>query len=325
MRPLLIVAIMGAALATQSGCETNAATGKSVLSLISRDEEIKMGAEAQPQFTQEFGGKVPSPALQQYVTRVGSSMTPFTEGDNPSLPWEFTLLNSDVVNAFALPGGKVFFTRGLAKELTSEAQMAGVLGHEIGHVTARHASQRISTQTLFNAGLGVAAVVVDASGNDKARQVGGYGIPALAVGGNLVMLKFGRDEESEADSLGMRYMSKAGYDPRAQLEVMEILKRVSGGGGGIEFLATHPLPDTRIERVQRELNQEYAYTRNNPKYQEFAERYKKDFLSVLAKLPPPPAPPPQPQGMLDLDHPEAWCAVCMQDVRAKGRLAAAAP
>jgi predicted Zn-dependent protease len=282
-----------------------------------------MGEQAQAEFTQEFGGEVPSPALQQYVSRVGNSMTPHTEADNPSLPWEFTLLNSDVVNAFALPGGKVFFTRGLAKELTSEAQMAGVLGHEIGHVTARHASQRISQQTLFNAGLGVAAAVVDASGNQKAQTIGGYGIPALSVGGNLVMLKFGRDEESEADSLGMRYMAKAGYDPHAQLEVMQVLQRVAGSGGGVEFLSTHPLPETRIERVQKELGEKYADTRNSPKYQAFVQRYKSDFLNVLAKLPPPPAPPPQQQGMIDLDHPEAWCALCAEDARQRRALAAA--
>lgn len=310
MRLLLLMMLGAMALAGPAGCETNAATGKTNLRYLSRDDQIAMGAQAQPQFTQEFGGEVPSPALQQYVSRIGNSMTPHTEGDNPTLPWEFTLLNSDVVNAFALPGGKVFFTRGLAKELTTEAQMAGVLGHEIGHVTARHINNRMATQAILTGGLGIAAVLVDASGNEKAKNIGGVGIPALSVGGNLVLLKFGRDEESEADSLGMRYMAKAGYDPRGQLEVMQVLQRVGGGGGGVEFLASHPLPETRIRRVQEELQQKYGDTRGNPKYQAFAERYKKEFLGVLAKLPPPPAPPPPQQGMIDLDRPETWCGLC---------------
>jgi predicted Zn-dependent protease len=313
LRPFAATMLPTLALLSLAACTTNLATGKRTFTLLSRDEEVALGAEAAPQFTTEYGGKVPDDRLQQYVTGIGKKMAAETEGDNPSLPWEFTLLNTDVINAFALPGGKVFFTRGLAKELTNEAQMAGVLGHEIGHVTARHANQRISSQLLFNAGLAVSAVVVEASGNRRAQQIGGYGIPALAIGGNLVFLKFGRDEESEADSLGMRYMSNVGYDPHGQLEVMQTLARLSKGASQPELLSTHPLPETRIERLQDELRSRYAHTQGNPGYQTFADRYKREFIDVLAKVPPPPA--PAKQGALNLRDPVTWCAVCAAKAR----------
>src|SRR5262249_8834355 len=144
------VIVVLASLAALTGCTKNVATGKRIFTLgMSRDQEIALGSQAAPQFTQEFGGKVPSPALQQYVSNIGQKMAKETEAQNPTLPWEFTLLNMTVVNAFALPGGKVFFTRGLAEKLTTEAQMAGVMGHEIGHVTAQHGSQRIASQTAM--------------------------------------------------------------------------------------------------------------------------------------------------------------------------------
>src|SRR5205823_502333 len=109
-------------------------------------QEVQMGAEAMPELTKQYGGKVANTDLQTYVTGVGRKLAATTEADNPALPWEFTLLNSDVINAFALPGGKVFLTTGLAKRMTNEAQMAGVLGHECGHVTARHINDKITRE-----------------------------------------------------------------------------------------------------------------------------------------------------------------------------------
>src|ERR1044071_9115338 len=118
----VLVTVLVLALAPLSACTTNEATGKRIFTLgMSRDQEIALGSEAAPEFTQEFGGKVNHPGLQQYVSTIGQKMAKETEAQNPSLPWEFTLLNTDVVNAFALPGGKVFFTRALAEKLTSEA------------------------------------------------------------------------------------------------------------------------------------------------------------------------------------------------------------
>jgi predicted Zn-dependent protease len=332
--PAVLAVAAGVWLAA-SGCSTNEATGKKIFTGgMTREQEVQIGAQAGPEFTAQFGGPVQNPALQQYVSNIGKKMAAETEGDNPSLPWEFTLLNTDVINAFALPGGKVFFTRGLAKELTTEAQMAGVLGHEIGHVTARHGAQRIASQTWFSTGLQFGAAIIGASGSQTAAQIGQIGIPAIEAGGGLVLLKYGRDEESEADSLGMRYMSNVGYTPRGQLEVMQVLERVSGGGGGSpEFFATHPFPETRIQRIEEELRTKYAAMANNSNYGEFGERYRSQFLTPLSKLPPPPEPPKQ-QGKksgsadraLALGDPATWCGVCAaaEDASARRMLASAA-
>src|SRR5262245_24034987 len=139
-------------LAYLPACSYNKVTGEQSLLWMSQDEENKLGAEAEPQMIEQFGGKVPNQQLQDYVSRVGHKLAAVTEEGFPQLPWEYTLLNSDVINAFALPGGKVFITRGLAAKLTSEAQLAGVLGHETGHVTARHGNQQMSQNQIFSKG-----------------------------------------------------------------------------------------------------------------------------------------------------------------------------
>ncbi|HCT43868.1 MAG TPA: hypothetical protein DF699_01485, partial [Phycisphaerales bacterium] len=188
------------------GCTTNPATGERILTLYSWEDEKEMGASAAAGLADQFGGEVEEAIPSDYVRTVGMKLTTGVEQGVPDLDWEFTLLNTDVINAFALPGGKIFFTRGLAERLTDEAEMAGVLGHEIGHVTARHGNQRISTQIGFNALLVGAAVAVGVADEDSSvRSVGQVAVPGLAIGGNLVLLKYGRDDESEADMLGMRY------------------------------------------------------------------------------------------------------------------------
>lgn len=298
-----------ALLAPLGGCQTNAATGKRSLMLMTREQEAQLGAEAAPQFTAEYGGKVENAELTSYVNEIGQKMAKQTESYFPTIAWEFTLLNSPVVNAFALPGGKVFFSRGLAEKLNNEAEMAGVMGHEIGHVTAQHGNQRISEQQIFNVGLAIGAVAVGvADENSALRKYGQYGIPALAIGGNVVLLKYGRNQELEADRLGMRYMTKVGYDPKGQLQVMQLLQELSKGSTTPTILSTHPDPDARVAQIEQLLKTEYASTQGNKEYQLYPERYQKDFLSVIKKLPPPPE--PKQSGMLDLKHPETWCLVC---------------
>ncbi len=293
-----------------AGCSTNPATGKSVLTLLSSQEEISLGAQAAPGFTKEYGGPVPDAELQRYVTAIGTRLAAQTEGDYPGYPWEFTLLNSDVVNAFALPGGKVFFTRGLASRLTNEAQMAGVLGHEVGHVTAQHGNQRISQQALITGVLTATAVVVESSGNQRVRDVGSIGVPALAVGGQLVMLSYGRKEELQSDGLGVRYMSKVGYDPKGQMQVMQVLQSL-GGNRGADIFSTHPDPAARVEQIQGMLQGEYAFTQNSPQHQLYEERYRTQFLARLKALPP--APDAKAVATLygELGPPSAWCGHCI--------------
>ncbi|MAO25099.1 MAG: peptidase M48 Ste24p [Phycisphaerae bacterium] len=300
--------LLGVAMLSPIGCTTNPATGERILTLYSWEDEKEMGASAAAGLADQFGGEVEEAIPSDYVRTVGMKLTTGVEQGVPDLDWEFTLLNTDVINAFALPGGKIFFTRGLAERLTDEAEMAGVLGHEIGHVTARHGNQRISTQIGFNALLVGAAVAVGVADEDSSvRSVGQVAVPGLAIGGNLVLLKYGRDDESEADMLGMRYMARAGYDPSGQLRVMQVLQEASSGGGGTpEWLSTHPFPETRIERIQQILREEYPDAGDTSKYVVRAQEYRDRMLTPLSQMPP--APKTEATSLLDL--PALWCGEC---------------
>lgn len=311
-REVLAVGFLSSA-ALMGACQTNPETGQRSFLSLSKEDEIRIGEEAGPAMTKEFGGQVNSEPCQRYVTQVGLKLKGHIDRqDYLDLPWQFTLLESDVINAFALPGGKVYITRGLAGKLASEGQMAGILGHEIGHVTAEHGDQRITSQTWFNIGMAAAAIGVGVADSDSTfAKYGQVGLPALAVGGNLVLLSYGRDEEIEADSLGMGYMARAGYNPRAQREVMEILGNMATGERPPEFLSTHPTSATRIRRIDGALAGEHAATQGNPAYQVYAERYKKDFLGPLAKAPE----PARPAKQTALPSPVLWCAHCRAAVQ----------
>lgn len=313
----LLISTALAAAATLAGCATDPTTGESFVSLYSWDQEASLGLEAAPSFTQEFGGELPNEGVQAYVTEVGSSMIPHIEEGVPEdLPWEFTILNSDVINAFALPGGQVFITRGLASALQNEAQLAGVLGHEIGHVTARHGNQQMSKSALLQGGLAVGSLVVGAAGEDTVlRQYGTYGLPVAQVGGQLVLLSYGRDAEYQADELGMRYMSRAGYKPSGQRGVMQILGQMSAGGQRPPvWLSTHPFPDDRIARINRLLETTYADAENDPGHVTRPDVYQRRMLSPLASMP---AAPPPPSGDESAMLPSSvlWCAVCREDAQ----------
>lgn len=307
-------------LAALSGCSTNAATGKSQLTQMSPEEEIKLGTEAAPQLTEEFGGKVNSPELQAYVTEIGTRLAAVTEDYNPTLPWEFTLLDSPVINAFALPGGKVFLSRGLADKMTNEAQLAAVLGHECGHVTARHTAQRMTQQAILVGGGSILGSVADA-----VLGTGGAGAKAGQTIGGIASLSYSRDQEIEADRLGMRYMKVLKYDPTGAIEVQEILQRESGGSRPPEILSTHPASETRIAELKKRFDKYHSDTVNNPEYQKFPERYEQRYLAVARRLPP----PKQPKAMLNSDgrlstlaammfaDPTTWCAHCREAAQSK--------
>lgn len=301
------------------GCSTNPATGKSSLLYMSWAEERSLAAEAGPQFTDEYGGEVPDAATRAYVAEIGEKLTRVAleqaYADVPELDWDYTLLDSAVLNAFALPGGKVYLSRGLAEKLSNEAQLAGVMGHEVGHVMARHGNQRMSKQIGMNLILAGLAVGVGLSDSDSSiRQYGQYAVPALAVGGNVVMLSYGRDEELEADGLGIQYMVANGYDPKGQRQVMEVLGAASAGGSRPpEWLSTHPASETRINRINEMLQGEYAYTQGTSEYGLYPDRYKRRMLDRLAALPP--ASHGSESAMFDLDQPVLWCAHCAEDAR----------
>lgn len=263
MNRLCLLAVAGLCVMNAAGCQVNPATGRSQLIMISPQQVSALGAEAKPELIKEYGGEVKSPQLRAYVDGIGRSLLANVEGEFASLDWSFTVLDSDVINAFALPGGHVFISRGLLVRFQNEAQVAGVLGHEIGHVTGRHVDERISQSVL-------AQGIVAGIGGFTESQLAVLAATAVAGG---YQLKFGRDQESEADILGVRYMVQAGYDPVGMLEVLSVLKEAAGGGKSPEFLSTHPHPETRINTITRLVNGEYAYTQNNPQYQKHQQRF----------------------------------------------------
>lgn len=262
------------AIGLAGGCSTNPATGRSQFLLISEKQEVSMGLSAEPGLINSYGGEVKDPVIQQYVKDIGQRLAVHSWRDN--MPWDFHVVDSAVINAFALPGGKIFITRGLMEKFENEAQLAGVLGHEIGHVSGRHQADQISRAIAVNVGVAAAGIATE---EKWVAIIGG-------VGGNLYLLKYGRDQELESDDFGLKYMVKEGYNPAAMIRVMEIL-REAGGGGGIEMLSTHPMPDTRIDALKDQIATRYAHTQNNAQFQSYPQRYQEKVLSRFKKLPPP--------------------------------------
>lgn len=240
LRRVAAAALLAGA-ATATACAVNPATGSRELSLVSEGQEIQMGREADPQIVAQMG-LYPDSAVQRYVRDIGLRMA--ARSERPDLPWTFRVLDDPTVNAFALPGGFIYITRGILTHLTNEAELAGVLGHEIGHVTARHSANQMSRAQLAQIGL-VAGMVFSETVRDYA------GVASQSLG--LLFLKFGRDDESQADELGIRYMTRLGYDPRELAGVMRMLSRTSelasGGGRVPEWLSTHPDPANRSESI----------------------------------------------------------------------------
>ena len=243
MRNWAIAAALAAA--TAAACTRNPATGGRQFSLISEAKEIQMGKDYDRQVVASIG-LAPDSALQRYLQQFGAQLA--ARSERPALPWSFRVVDDPVVNAFALPGGFIFVTRGILAHLNSEAELAGVVGHEIGHVTARHQVSRMSTQQLAQIGL-----VVGSIASSEFGRFAGAASQALGV----LFLKYSRDDESQADHLGLRYMRRAGYDARQMPAVFTMLDRVSsadpGGGRVPEWLATHPNPENRRERIATEI------------------------------------------------------------------------
>lgn len=224
-----------------AGCSTNPATGERQISLIGEGQEVQMGQQADPEIVASMG-LYTDDAVQQYVNEIGQRLAASSE--RPELPWTFRVIDDPTVNAFAVPGGFIYITRGLMSHLTSEAQLAGVLGHEIGHVTARHSVQDMSKQQLAQLGLGLGMIL--------APQLQGLGNLAGA-GLQVLFLKYSRDHENQADELGVRYLRRNNYEPNQLAEVMTMLERSSefesGSGRVPEWLATHPNPPNRVANI----------------------------------------------------------------------------
>lgn len=261
--PRVIIAILIALFGVGSyyfNTTTNPVTGEKQHVAMDPQQEIAMGLQAAPQMAQQMGGEVPErdPEARE-VDRVGQRLVQQSDASKPEDPYrehfEFHLLADDrTVNAFALPGGQIFITRALYEKLQNEAQLAGVLGHEMGHVINRHSAQQMAKGQLGQ--LLTSAVAVGASDPDH-RGRGQMAAAAAAMANKMMQLRYSRGDESEADSYGLRYMAQAGFNPEAMLGVMRILKKVGGASGTPEFLLTHPLPENRLEDIARILKQKY--------------------------------------------------------------------
>src|SRR5262249_23185931 len=243
MKKLILVVCMVCALDGSFGCARNPVTGKRQIVLVSESQEIAMGRESDPQVRQEYG-LADNPALQQYIQTLGKKLAGVSH--RPNLEWHFAVVDSPVVNAFALPGGYVYVTRGILAYLGNEAELAGVMGHEIGHVTARHSVRQITREEFAQIGLGAGSVMSPAL-----RQIGSVGQSGLG----MMFLRFGRDDEREADRLGVEYAARAAYDPRQVSSFFDVLGRLSAAEDRQTipgWLSTHPNPPDRVEATRKE-------------------------------------------------------------------------
>jgi beta-barrel assembly-enhancing protease len=263
-----------------SAKSTNDITGEVQHVRISPEDEVALGLQAAPEMAQQFGGVVKHPVVTRYVEGVGGRVLQRSKaGTADEYKFNFHVLADDqTVNAFALPGGQVFITVGLLRRLTNEAQLAGVLGHEVGHVVARHGAEHLAKAQLTQ-GL-VGAVGVGMSDPDNPRSGQQAAAMAAAIG-HLVNLKYGRSDELESDRLGVQFMADAGYDPRGMIGLMKVLSEASGGRGGQpEFFATHPNPENRIARLEEMIREE---TEGKPAGETGEDRFAENVLKYVPR------------------------------------------
>jgi predicted Zn-dependent protease len=241
----MVTLIVAVSLA-MAACAVNPATGKKQFVLISEQQEIAMGLENDKAISAQLG-IYDDPELQGYVQRLGTQLA--ARSERPDLNWTFRVVDDPIVNAFALPGGYIYVTRGILAHLDNEAALCSVIGHEIGHVTARHSVSQMSKAQLTQFGLGVASIAAP----NKMQQFGGL----VQAGMQLIFLKYSRDDERQADDLGLRYLVRGEYDPRPMPEVFDMLARVgeaAGAGGTPAWAATHPRPENRSQRISGQIS-----------------------------------------------------------------------
>lgn len=261
LAPLAAIVMMALVLPWLQACTTNPATGGSDFTpFMSPDDEIKIGAQEHQKILAQFGGPYQDKRIQAYVNDLGQRLA--AESELPDLKWTFTVLDSDIINAFALPGGYVYISRGLMALADTEDQLAGVIGHEIGHVTARHAANRYSAAVGTSIGLTGAAILADiflGSGSGQIiQQAGG----AAAQG---FLASYSRGQELESDALGVRYLSRTGYDTQAMADFLEkmgreadlLAKLRNSSPRGFSYMDTHPPTEERVQKAT-------ALARQNP-------------------------------------------------------------
>ena len=234
------------------GCEVNPITGQQELISFGKylapsiDEQKQIGQKYAPEMAKQMGGEIPDSQLQAYINQVGQKVAKasgFTQ-----VTFQYKALNDQTVNAFALPGGYIFITKGMLSLLKNEAQLAAILGHETAHVTQEHSAKQMGNQI----GMDLILSTISTAAGDKGQAV----TQVAQIGSQLTSLKYSRSDETEADSIGLDYMVKAGYSPKGMVESMQILESL-GDSGKFEFLSTHPSPANRVKTIQSWINQRY--------------------------------------------------------------------
>jgi predicted Zn-dependent protease len=230
--------------------QVNEVTGKKQRINLTVEQEVRLGLQSAPEMAAQMGGLTANAQLANLVKGIGQKLVNGTDAKNSRYKFDFHVLaDAQTVNAFALPGGQIFITEGLIRRFDRndprrfEGQLAGVLGHEIGHVIGRHSAQQMAKQELTQ---GLVQAFAVGSGDMNNAQL------AAAVA-QMANMKYGRDDELEADHFGVKYACDAGYDPHEMIRVMEILKEASGGRSTPEFQSTHPSPENRIAKIQSEI------------------------------------------------------------------------
>jgi predicted Zn-dependent protease len=228
-----------------SQTDTNEFTGKKQHISISAEQEIAIGLQSAPEMAEQHGGLYPNQKYQNFVKSVGQKLVNNSVAKKTPYKFNFYLLRDpQTINAFALPGGQVFITYALFSKLENEDQLAGVLGHEIGHVVSRHSAERMAKHGLTQGILSGVSVGFDPSTVQGAAAIA-----------NVLNLKYGRNDELEADNLGVKFMLDAGYQPTAMIDVMQILKKSAGPNRVSERMSTHPDPENRIEKIKEAIKQ----------------------------------------------------------------------
>lgn len=247
-RILIALAVAAFSLISYYGArEYNPVTDEVQHVSVTPEQEVALGLQAAPQMAQQFGGLHADQEAQTTIDRICSRIVARSAAQQT--PYEFechVLADEETINAFALPGGQVFITAGLLKRLQSEGQVAGVLGHEIAHVVGRHGAEHMAKAQLTQGLTGAAVLATYDPDNPASRN----NAAVAALIGQMVNMRFGRQDELESDRLGVRFMAESGYDPRSMVEVMKVLAEAGGGGRQPEFFSTHPNPGRRVEQIE---------------------------------------------------------------------------
>ncbi|RLE20652.1 MAG: peptidase M48 Ste24p, partial [Acidobacteria bacterium] len=259
---LWITGIAGTAFAV--GCMVNPVTGKQQLMLISREQEIALDKESSPhQFSADYGA-VQDEALNQYVSKVGLNIA--AHSHRPDMPYSFRCVNACYANAYAFPGGSIATTRGLLVNLNNEAELAALLGHETGHVNARHTAQQMTKKMMLGIALAIGTVVVAEKNKKYAPLAAGLG----AVGAGALLAHYSRNDERQADQLGMEYMVRTGYNPEGMVQLMGVLQNLSRKKPNLieRMFASHPMSSERFATAKKRVTTLYADKTKLPFYRE---------------------------------------------------------